>query len=424
MKQDLKLHIYPRSAKTNKQGFYPIYVRITLNGKRWEFSTKKFINPKTWDAKNAKIKPTVTEASSINNYLNQIKTQIINLEIEYNIRNQEISLDDIKNLFARKQDEVVRMIVPIFKLHNEQISKLANKEFAPGTILRYETTLKHLQDFLKFQYKVEDMALEKIDHAFIMDFDFYFRTVRNCNNNTTVKYIKNFKKIINYCLANDWILKDPFVNYKVKIEKVERIFLSEEEIVKIYIHEHPAERLKLVRDIFIFSCYTGLAYVDVDNLTKNHIVKGIDRQLWIHTYRQKTSTPTKIPLLDIPLEIINKYQDLPLLKAVKTILVKYSYKLPKISNVKFNEYIKEVAKLCETLNKQYNGDNKKVRWQMISSHTARRTFVTLNYGKGVDLDTLKLGTGHKQTKTLQTYIKMNDKQKADLLRSKLEPKRK
>ncbi|WP_291122679.1 site-specific integrase [Empedobacter sp. UBA7620] len=388
MKQDLKLHIYPRSAKTNKQGFYPIYVRITLNGKRWEFSTKKFINPKTWDAKNAKIKPTVTEASSINNYLNQIKTQIINLEIEYNIRNQEISLDDIKNLFARKQDEVVRMIVPIFKLHNEQISKLANKEFAPGTILRYETTLKHLQDFLKFQYKVEDMALEKIDHAFIMDFDFYFRTVRNCNNNTTVKYIKNFKKIINYCLANDWIRKDPFVNYKVKIEKVECIFLSEEEIVKIYIHEHPAERLKLVRDIFIFSCYTGLAYVDVDNLTKNHIVKGIDGQLWIHTYRQKTSTPTKIPLLDIPLEIINKYQDHPLCKGGKL--------LPVFSNQKMNVYLKEIAAIA--------GINKELTF-----HCARHTFATtVTLSNGVPIESVSKMLGHNSITTTQHYARITE----------------
>ncbi|MFV0164171.1 hypothetical protein OBK28_11865 [Empedobacter falsenii] len=110
-------------------------------------------------------------------------------------------------------------------------------------------------------------------------------------------------------MAKDWIQKDPFVNYKPKVEKVERIFLSQEEIYAIYEKEHCTERLNLVRDIFIFSCYTGLAYIDIFNLTKNHIVKGIDGQLWIHTYRQKTSTPTKIPLLNIPLDIIEKYKE-------------------------------------------------------------------------------------------------------------------
>ena len=161
------------------------------------------------------------------------------------------------------------------------------------------------------------------------------------------------------------------------------------------------KRLEQVRDVFLVACYTGQRFSDLNKINQSNI---IDDE-YIAIRQQKP----------------NEQLTLPLLKVVKTILVKYSYKLPKISNVKFNEYIKEVAKLCETLNKQYSGDNKKVRWQMISSHTARRTFVTLNYGKGVDLDTLKLGTGHKQTKTLQTYIKMNDKQKADLLRSKLEP---
>lgn len=388
MKQDLKLHIYPKACKANKLGLHPIYIRTTLNGKRWEFSTKKFIDPKIWDAKNAKIRPSAIEASSINSYLNQIRTQIINLEIEYNIRNQDITLDDVKNLFVRKKEEMVRMIVPIFKLHNEQMTKLMNKEFAPGTVLRYETTLKHLQDFLKHHYKVEDIPLEKIDHAFIMDFDFYFRAVRNCNNNTTVKYIKNFKKIINYCLANDWIQKDPFINYKVKIEKVERVFLSQEEIIKIYEHEHPAERLNLVRDIFIFSCYTGLAYVDVDNLTNNHIVKGIDGDLWIHTYRQKTSTPTKIPLLDIPLEIIEKYQNHPLCKGGKL--------LPVFSNQKMNVYLKEIAALA--------GIDKELTF-----HCARHTFATtVTLSNGVPIESVSKMLGHNSITTTQHYARITE----------------
>ena len=184
--------------------------------------------------------------------------------------------------------------------------------------------------------------------------------------------------------------------------EVDNIALSENEIDEIErLDLSDNKRLEQVRDLFLVACYTGQRFSDLNKINHSNI---IDDE-YIAIRQQKT----------------NEQLTLPLLKVVKTILVKYSYKLPKISNVKFNEYIKDVAKLCETLNKQYNGDNKKVRWQMISSHTARRTFVTLNYGKGVDLDTLKLGTGHKQTKTLQTYIKMNDKQKADLLRSKLEP---
>lgn len=388
MKQDLKLHIYPRSTKANKLGLIPLYVRITISGNRWEFSSKKYIDPKTWDAKNAKIKGSSQEASSINGYLDILKMKIINLEIEYSLRDEHLTLEDIKNFLTTKKKEVVRMLIPIFEHHNKQIKKLENKEFAPGTIVRYDTTLKHLKDFLLHKYNVEDIRLDKVDHAFIMDFDFYFRTERKCNNNTTVKYIKNFKKIINYCLANDWIQKDPFINYKVKIEKVERVFLSQDEIYKIYEKEHPAERLNLVRDIFIFSCYTGLAYVDVDNLTKNHIVKGIDGQLWIHTYRQKTSTATKIPLLDIPLQIIEKYKDHFLCKKGKL--------LPIFSNQKMNAYLKEIATIAE-IDKE------------LTFHCARHTFATtVTLSNGVPIESVSKMLGHTNITTTQHYARITE----------------
>lgn len=309
MRQNLKINVGPRNSKTNKQGLQPIYFTIRIANKRYEFSTKKYIDPKTWDHKNSKIKGKTEEAYSINGYLEVIKSKIINLEIQYSLRNEVLTIEEIKQFLNSQGNANKRMLVPIFHQHNDQLKKIINKEVAPGTIERYETTLKHLKEFLKHQYKKEDIAIDDIDHAFIMDLDFYFRAERKCNNNTTVKYIKNFKKIIRECMAKDWIQKDPFVNYKPKVEKVERIFLSQEEIYAIYEKEHCTERLNLVRDIFIFFCYTGLAYIDIFNLTKNHIVKGIDGQLWIHTYRQKTSTPTKIPLLNIPLDIIEKYKE-------------------------------------------------------------------------------------------------------------------
>ena len=248
MKNNFNIHIYPRPAKANKQGLQPIYFCVRVNGKRWEFSTKQFINPNNWDSKNYKIKGYSIQASTINGYLNSIKTQIFNLEISYNLKVETLSLQNIKEHFDKKT-ESNRMLIPIFKQHNAQIEKLVNKEYAPGTLERYNTTLKHLENFLLQQYNCKDIPLTKIDHAFIMDFDFYFRTVRNCSNNTTVKYIKNFKKIINYCRANQWMNHDPFINYKVKLDKVERIFLSQEEIIKIYERVHETDRLNLVRDI-------------------------------------------------------------------------------------------------------------------------------------------------------------------------------
>ena len=201
MRQNLKINVGPRASKTNKLGLQPIYFTIRLENKRFEFSTKKFIDPKTWDAKNSKIKGNSQEACTINDYLEVIKMKIINLQIQYSLRDEVLTIQEIKQFLNPRENENKRMLVPIFQHHNNQLKKLINKEVAPGTIERYETTLKHIKDFLKHQYEKEDIAIEKIDHAFIMDLDFYFRSVRNCNNNTTVKYIKNFKKIIRECLA-------------------------------------------------------------------------------------------------------------------------------------------------------------------------------------------------------------------------------
>lgn len=388
MRQNLKINVGPRASKTNKLGLQPIYFTIRIDNKRYEFSTKKYIDPTHWDNKNSKIKGKSEEAYSINGYLEIIKTKIINLEIEYSLREQILSIEEVKQFLDPQANGNKRMLVAIFQHHNDQLKKLIHKEVAPGTIERYETTLKHIKEFLKHQYNKEDIAIEYIDHAFIMDLDFYFRTERKCNNNTTVKYIKNFKKIMRECMAKDWIQKDPFVNYKPKVEKVERIFLNQQEIYAIYEKEHCTERLNLVRDIFIFACYTGLAYIDLFNLTKNHIVNGIDGQLWIHTYRQKTSTPTKIPLLDIPLQIIEKYKDHFLCQNGKL--------LPIFSNQKMNAYLKEIAALS-SINKE------------LTFHCARHTFATtVTLSNGVPIESVSKMLGHTNITTTQHYARITE----------------
>lgn len=189
------------------------------------------------------------------------------------------------NVLLGKQTEKQRTLMPVFEEHNNRIYSLLHVEYSPGTYERYQTSLSHTRDFIKYRYGTEDIALSRIDHAFITDYDFYLRTERSCSNNTTVKYMKNFKKIIRICLANGWMERDPFLNYKVKIQIVEREVLTEEELQVIMEKAISVERLALVRDIFIFSCYTGLAYIDVKNLTSSNIVKDIAR-ITGKSYRQ------------------------------------------------------------------------------------------------------------------------------------------
>jgi integrase len=228
------------------------------------------------------------------------------------------------------------MLIPIFQDHNNKIKELVGKEYAPGTLERYKTSLSHTVEFLQWKYKVSDIDINKIDHAFVSDYEFWLRSVRNCANNTVVKYIKNFNKIIKICLANHWLDKNPFANYKSKVKEVERVYLSEEEIQNIINKNLKTERLSLVRDIFLFSCFTGLAYIDVKNLTKSYVSLGIDGEKWIFTHRQKTESASKIPILPVTQMIIDKYENDPQSNNQDKLL-------PILSNQKMNAYLKEIA---------------------------------------------------------------------------------
>lgn len=169
-----------------------------------------------------------------------------------------------------------RYLVPIFEDHNKRVKELVGKEYAIATYKRYETSLRHLKEFLDYKFKISDIDIEKIDYAFITDYEFFLRTKRSCSNNTAIKYVKNFHKVVNICLANGWLGKSPFMNYKPKIKEVVRDYLLEDEINAIRNKKITSYRLDLVRDIFLFSCYTGLAYIDVKQLKKSNISIGID----------------------------------------------------------------------------------------------------------------------------------------------------
>jgi site-specific recombinase XerD len=244
------------------------------------------------------------------------------------------------------------------------------------------------------KYKESDIDILKINHAFITDYEFYLRSVRNCSNNTAVKYIKNFGKIIKICLANNWIDRNPFSNYKSKVRTVERVYLNEHEIQKLLNKEFLTERLSLVRDIFLFSCYTGLAYIDVKNLTKSHISMGIDGDKWIFTHRQKTESASKIPILPVTQMMIDKYADHPQCIAKGCLL-------PIFSNQKMNAYLKEIAGVCE-INKE------------LTFHIARHTFATtVTLSNGVPIESVSKMLGHKNLRTTQHYAKVLDRKVSD-----------
>ena len=389
MKTKITVLYYLRKSKVNAQGQMPIYQRITINGQRYDVSSGHFTEEDKWSSEAGKMKGNSEEARIINGQLDMMRAIIYETEKKLFMNQVPITFESFKNEYQGKKERD-RMLIPIFEEHNRKIKELLGQEYAPGTLERYQTSLKHTKDFIFWKYNITDISIEKIDHAFIMEYEFYLRSERKCANNSAVKYIKNFHKIINQCIANGWLHKDPFVNYKSKMKEVIREFLTEKEVEDIINKEFVSERLELVRDIFIFSCFTGLAYIDVQQLTSDNIALGIDGDKWIFKNRQKTDTASKIPLLPMAQQIINKYENHPVCKNENRLL-------PILSNQKMNAYLKEIADVCN-INKD------------ITFHIARHTFATtVTLSNGVPLETVSKMLGHTNLKTTQHYAKILDK---------------
>ncbi|WP_278035463.1 site-specific integrase [Flavobacterium nitratireducens] len=389
MKTKVSILFYAKRAKASVNGLIPIYTRITINGKRIELSSNRFVEISKWSTESGKMKGNSEEARSINSHLDMLKIQIIDIQMELVHKKIPVTAETLKSKILGV-DERARMLIPIFQDHNNKIKELVGKEYAPGTLERYTTSLKHTIEFMQWKYNVSDIDITKIDHAFVTDYEFWLRSVRNCANNTAVKYLKNFNKIIKLCLANDWLEKNPFANYKSKVKEVERVYLTEAEIQSIIEKDFKTERLSLVRDIFLFSCFTGLAYIDVKNLTKSHISFGIDGEKWIFTHRQKTESASKIPILPVTQMIIDKYENHPQCNNEDKLL-------PILSNQKMNAYLKEIAGVCE-IEKE------------LTFHIARHTFATtVTLTNGVPIESVSKMLGHKNLRTTQHYAKVLDR---------------
>lgn len=343
MNKTFNLLFFIKKNKIRTNGTAPIYLRITIDGKAADIAAKRYIDPKKWDVKAHKALGNSQEAKTLNLYLKTLEQKVY--DFHYLMLKEEnfVTAESLKSKLLGTDIEQ-RMLIPIFQEHNDKVEALVGQDFAPGTLERYKTSLKHTQEFINWKYKVSDIDITQIVHGFVSDYDFWLRSVRKCANNTAVKYIKNFKKIMRLCMANGWLSKDPFLGYRAKIKEVERPYLTKEEIQSIYDKEFASDRLSQVRDIFLFSCYTGLAYVDVVKLSRSHINIGIDGNKWIFTNRQKTGIAIRVPLLPLAQEIILKYEDHPE-------CINLNVLFPVLSNQKMNSYLKEIARLSDIRSK-------------------------------------------------------------------------
>ena len=402
MQNRFSILFYPRGNDINKNGKAPIYLRITIDGKRSELSIKRKVLLEKWNTNAGKMRGTTSNVRELNRYMDGIRNRVYKIHDKLSESESTITAEIIKNIFLGK-DEKHKMLLKIFQNHNDQVEKLIGNGFAAGTAERYRTAKKHTEDYIKLEYNLNDIPVKDVDHKFITGFEYYLKTERNCAHNTAIKYITNFKKIIRIAYANDWIRKDPFFNWKARLKVVDREFLTEEEIQKMVDKQLHTLRLNHVKDIFIFCCFTGLAYSDVKKLSKDNIVIGIDGERWIKIKRTKTDTRSNIPILPKAQSLIEKYANHPNMENEGKLL-------PVLSNQKMNAYLKEIADLCE-INKN------------LTFHLARHTFATtVTLTNGVPIESVSKMLGHKSLRTTQHYAKILDRKVSDdmkVLRNKL-----
>jgi len=386
MKRNFSLIFFLKKRDTDQEGCSSVYLRITINKKRAEAATGKHCNDEEWE--NGKFIGRTAMAKTLNMYLRQLESKVHDAHRQLLMRGEEVTAKNLMDEFLGK-DQKAHQLTQVFEEHNRQMAELVGIEFAPMTLLRYQTALRHLRQYLREKYKIQDIDIRKIDHQFISDYDFFLRTTRKCNNNSAVKYIKNFKKVIKRCLANGWLARDPFANFKAKIKLIERPCLSEEQIKSLETKEFNNERLNRVRDIFLFSCYTGLAYIDIYQLKRAQIIDKNGDEKWIIINRQKTGTPTRLPLLPKAVALLSNYADHPA-------CFDQDKAFPVSSNQKMNAYLKEIADIC----------NIKIP---LSYHIARHTFATtITLQNGVPIETVSKMLGHKDIRTTQHYAKTLD----------------
>lgn len=327
-----------RKSKSKQNGTAPIYLRIAVKESVVELSSKKYINPSKWNADTQKVIGNSEEVRLINAYLKNMEQQAFQVYHELVQKGVEITTANLKSRLLGEEVNR-RYIIEIFKEHNRKVAALVGKQYAELTLERYETSLKHTQAFILSKYGADDLDIIRLNYEFIENYEFWLKSVRNCDHNTAMKYLGNFKKIVRICIKNGWLQKDPFFGFSFAMREVKRSALTEDEIKQIVDHKFGSDRVSRVRDIFLFSCYTGLAYADIKKLTHSEIQTGFNGKEWIFTSRKKTDTDTRVPLLPEAIAIVNKYKADP--ECVSTNKV-----LPVLSNQKMNAHLKQIADLC------------------------------------------------------------------------------
>ena len=393
--------VYGKRAVNNKAN---IYIRVTLNGKRVNISLKKKINISTWDEKLQRASGTDKESRILNLYLNEVQSKVYRIYEDFKRDEVPFTSQMVKAKFLG-EDKTRFSFQNLVDYYNEKMQHKLHR----NTMGQYKTSQRYMMEYILKEYKLTDIPLFNLEYGFIVGFEDFLRSYvpksgqSKIGNNTAMKHIKRLRRMVTLAYRMKWIERDPFVNFKMKIEKKERGFLTDFELLSIEDLSSSIERLMVVKDLFVFSCYTGISYVDIVQLNEDNIVMGIDGSPWIMAERVKTGAPFKIPLLPKAAILIDKYKDHYRTNDTSNLL-------PKLSNQKLNSYLKEIADLC--------GIKKNLTF-----HMARHTFATtVTLSNGVPIETVSKLLGHTKLSTTQIYARVVERKVSDdmaLLKSKI-----
>lgn len=364
-------------------GLMPIMCRITINGKACAFSCKLDAEERLWDVSLGKMLGRSIVAKEINNILEKIRFGIYNAYYDIKERDGYVSAQKVKNRFLGI-DQFSKPLLSVFKQYNDEYRKQVGKVKSLRSYFKYCTVYKHLQEFIKHQYGVDDIALRDLSPSHIADFEFFLRVEKKHCTNTVWSYMMPFRSIVHKAINNGLLQTDPFCFYRIAKEDTKREYLSIEEIKMLINGSFKKKSYELIRDLFIFCCFTGLSWRDMYNLTPENLQVSFDGHLWIKCIRQKTGTETNIRLLDTATYIIDKYKN----------KVDDNKLLPVPCYANCRHGIKVIAKTC--------GIKKNVCW-----HQSRHSYATtICLSNGVPIETLSKLMGHTSIKTTQIYAKI------------------
>lgn len=388
------VHFLIRQDKL-KEGKAPVYARITVNTDRILIGLKQWIDPRSWDMRKGTGKGTKEETRSLNNYLSEVRTELGEVYRELQLKKKIITAEDVKITFLRTE-EFEHTLQSLFKFHNEREKHKLNE----NTLSHYLTTQRYLSEFITARYCKKDLSLKDINFKFLSDFENFLRDYqpeknkKSIGNTGAMTHLIRLKKMLNLAISLDWIGKNPFFSYRIKIRHEVRQYLNKTELSDLEAKVFALPRLDYVRDLFVFCCYTGLAYTDAISLKAANVVVGLDQGLWIKTKRKKTLVPVNTPLLPKAIAVLKKYENDYRALSNGTLF-------PLLSNQKMNSYLKEIADLC-LIDKN------------LTSHIARHTFATtVTLSNNVPIETVSKMLGHTKIGTTQIYAKVIEQKVSD-----------